>query len=442
MDIVNQLQDSLYIFDDPDNNIDIGSYLSLTNTYNETKMRNKLRLSKAYLKSTLNLNLGVKVPLYQQKFSNIEELIRCDQLKTSRPEFEHLIDCKPIEAHILDDTFRSTGVDKTSEFDKFVRRSSFRAKTSPKIFGKPSRQDILLYPLQKETVDKDIAKRGEECNVTDKSFFANNLNLGFYFDLKWNTGNINFLNCTGRTYLSINRTKVMVRKPDEAYPEFLDELQYFKDQAKENGYLFNLQDVECGSNLKLLMNFTIVQRKQFPYLALRHKVETIPHLAYRLTSSVDQVLHSEFGNPLHYNTTVDIKSFSVLAEFLRFNLEQVFINKGPSVGGEFMTMAWDQSGIGVRGEYNETDFFKKAFLALNPTSFFDLKAEGDEGMKPVFSITYLEDPSDDGTILIRINKKNWKSKLVEYFTGNYLYDKFSLENSSPPIKTTVHVDEL
>lgn len=61
------------------------------------------------------------------------------------------------------------------------------------------------------------------------------------------------------------------------------------------------------------MDFTIIQRKLFLYLALKHYVETAPsNDLFGLNSSITQKLNPELSNPLHHATEINIDSNSLI----------------------------------------------------------------------------------------------------------------------------------
>lgn len=423
------LPSKLFLYDPddkPESLLSIGSLFDLHTTYNETKMRNKLRLSKGYIKTSLLMNsFGPKtMTIAQNKISGLEELLRCDQLNSTRHfnEFNQMIDCKPIAAHVVDDTLDPAGSpDYRNELDQFVRRSSFRMKTKLLFkFGlNVQKSQLLLYPLKEDVAKREIELRGEECNVTDKNFFRNNLNLGHYFDFKISDreDGSGMLQCTGESYLSVNRTQILARYSNDLYPEFADEFDYLVSQSMKNGYLLSLKDVECGfEDFKpwtLNMDFTIIQRKQFPYLAVRHKIETSPiNLFFKFNSTVDQVLHSEFGDPFHYNTTIKIHSRAPLMDTLSFELSQVFVNNGTE-GFENMQLIKGNSALLVNAMYNSTIFAKLMQYYHVDHKTIDETKTAEAKIKNIFNLAFANSIDNEQIKLeLAINKKALIAKLT------------------------------
>lgn len=412
-------------YDTPEKIHKVGSIFNMQTTYNQSKSNDKLRLTSGYLKQLVMIDyLGGGIPIFKAKTSGAEEMLPCDQLKIRRVELKSPIDCKPVAAHIIDNSFHSTGSIDRNGFDKrFVRQSAYSMKSRfQHNFGTKLNIELILYPLQQDFVQKEVKLRGEECNVRDANFFENNMNLGHYFHFRHIGENYkSSFDCTGHSFLSVNKTKTLARMSNDLYPEYIDEVDFLVRQSKENGYLFSLNNVECkvdeSSPGSMNMNFTISQRKWFPYLAVRHNIETSPYRLLSSNSTIEQVLHSEFGDPSYYNTTVDLNFFNAFIDPLNFILTQSFENKGP--------VTIETTKLTTLGKVFLLVSFNSYERLAKTLKYYELQKED---LKGLFELRYV----DLGGETVRIEFDIAKQKLTDTF--GKLLKTFEVKEKVPPKK--------
>lgn len=403
----------------PEGSYRIGSLFSIDSSHNETKTENKLRLRKGYVKKTLLLNgFGAKIPVAEFKASGVDELLPCKELNAGIQ-----FNCKPIAAHVINNTVRLDSI--TSEFDQYVRRGSYRLKMKYfyRSFDLGLGEELLLYPLQEEFTLNEILSRGKECDIDDIEFFKNNLNFGHYFEYKISkTDKTTLLKCNGYSFLSVNKTQLYERNShNDNYPEFADQIEYLLTQARNNGYLFSLRDVVCGTGqlslFSLDIDFTIMQRKQFPYLTVKHYMETNPlSLLFNYNSSVIQKLNSQLGDPLYYTTEIEINSNSFV-EWLDFKLHQNFIHNSTGTFEDMTFLSKASRGITVNSILNEQLFIKlvKYFEVEQGSPITKNHMISDHYSKDLLEISYKDEAGENANIFVKFDKKRLIHRLKEVF---------------------------
>lgn len=339
--------------------LDYGTF-SFDVFFNETNTRSRLRLSKSYFKVLANANLpSLENPLGGYRVTNIEELVSCDNLTLVKPEYESLIDCKPLDQHLLDQTHRDRL--ETAGPNRFVRR--FVIKNKNKFAVLAQKNLAFVYPLREDVIQENIKSIVAESNVSQLNFVKPGWDLGYYFENQLNQYTDYESRCTGEFYWVVNRTSIFTPLKSPEIPDFIQAINYLAGEARDNGYLLSLKNLSCGSDLEFVMNFTICQKMEFPYLTVRHtmRLEPYQHL-FNYDANVTQYRDPETTDVFKYNTSIAIKSKSIL-DLLTFKLDQDFTNENMMKGFEHMLMTSSWGLVIVQGSWAAGEL-KKLFRLL------------------------------------------------------------------------------
>lgn len=398
--------------------------LNIESYFQEQKLEDRLRLSKAYIKHHVRSNLyESEDPLFTVKHSRVEELINCENLTTliKVEGIVSVIDCRPLEAHTIDDSYVSPVSDQT--ITQYVRRSSFRTKTGGTLFARSSRHDLLIYPLRREVTLGYLGTFIKLNELGDVKAINSKINLGYYVQAEITSKeSATPITCTGRVFLSINRSSIgYSRRSDDPYPEYVDDANFLLEQAQKNGYLISLHDFSCGVDdlpidVSLKIDFSLMQQHEFPYLFVHHTMTTSPlDVFLKYHAFVKQRPNNQAtGKPSEsYNTTVSIRSSSGLFKFMNFVLDQEISNDDLNTGFETAKFITTQFPIIVTSFWNKNEYFKQI-------RFMEVFKTLEEPLKDILNITFTNNAHKDGVIFLMELKK---TLLTKFWTGLDMLDK-------------------
>lgn len=339
----------------PQIHVDIGPYLSIDVRYNETRSDNKLRLSKFNMKHVMSVGSQEKIPILEIKSTVVEELINCNNLTLLNDDI--LIDCKPAQAHLAKEVKVTTGTDKSAT-DTYVKRNSIYQRGGVKVSKSIKlKHELALYPLQEDSIHESIKNASAELNLGELEPEKPTYKIGYYFEYIMGKDSPLMFECHGEVFLSINKSCIQVfRRKDSV--QWLESILY---HAEDSGYLLSFQNVICkkpGLDLfGLKTDFIVAQRKEFPYLAVKHTTVAYPlELVLNYEATVQQVRNNENANA--YNTSISITSRSAISDLFNFDLSQEFVNLETNSGSENMKLYHPQLALLVDSIWNEDDFVK------------------------------------------------------------------------------------
>lgn len=344
---------------------DVGP-LKMAVTYKENKFNDKLKLSKSVVNYFLT---DEQNPFYKHlmKATHREDLVRCENFLKEQPEMESLIDCKPLESHVLDAKMPAD----QPVASKYVKRTLLSHKTKLDFFSSmlnlefAPRQDYQLYPFEEDFTHQSIKRILHENNMTQ--------GLGFG-PLSVTSGHFVVANmsdrfhCTASLFISVNLTKpIAEREPGDNYPEYFHNRSLTGLKFFENGGFVSLQDASCGvptlPGPKLNMDFTLIYRQQFPYLTCSHSIRTKPiDKLWTYDGSITQSRDPSSSSGEAYNTSVQIQSSSAIVTGFNFNLAQNFTNTDFTTGNESMLLIHPILSAVVRGEWSPDTLLKSVAL--------------------------------------------------------------------------------
>lgn len=351
----------------PQDRIDLGAFLSLDLYYNQTKLTNKLRLSKSYIKGVINGGIGEKVPLINVKVTHVEELVPCENLTLRHQELADSIDCKSAQAHLTKDSSSAGKVGKPAT-DNYSKRSSIHMRVDARQpFQIKDKAELLLYPLKKNVVEKKIESCSSRHNLGELDPLKLRQDLGYYFQYTFSKNSLFQVQCSGELLVSVNKSTPIDFSGEYPTTDWMFEFHSILEHAIENSYLFSLENVICEKqNFDLVgmnVGFTIAQRQQFPYLTVKHTIVSSPlEQIFNYEGTVQQKRDSQ--NLDTYNTTISLKSRSMFAEFVNFNLEQEFVNLEKNSGFENMKLLHPKLAVLVDALWKEDGLVKNVNLYL------------------------------------------------------------------------------
>lgn len=369
---------------------------TIDSSYNRTNCLDKLRLSKFYFKTDFKIYNST---FLSTKLSQVDELLKCDNL-TVRREKLPLIDCKPLEAHLMDRIYEGV-IDQPTSVADYVKRSSLRFvnKYIKVILGHiTTRVDVHLYPLKKDVIHQNIASILAE-NKIGSGFSSNLFDVGYHFETNVTVRRGNSalpIKCTGNVIISLNTTNNIWSYDD--WQEFISEEGY------DNGILISFKDVTCfpgyvNEITTLSSNFTIIWRPVFPYITVNHSI-TSQLWDYQGYITQTRLPNDPVGA---YSTVIHIKSDSIL-DILNFELDQVFEISDSKTGFETMILQNTFMQIFVNAEWTIDSFVKSLKLVRLDSTNSNLS------MKPELFVSYEDKPDDEYVnITIKLDKNFFKS---------------------------------
>lgn len=357
----------------------------------ETKLKDKLRISKGFIKREIRYKNSVNnsSPIFSGKMNYREDLVRCDNLTLAQTDQQQLIDCQPLESFILDQTYNfdkpSLDSDKEtisesksgfkSNSNLYAKKTSARRKFNYFKLSPDYMIEYQIYSLRQDVVDRNIDSIVAGINLNQLNYQTMGHNkMGYYFQAylsnnrKMNIG----LECSGNLFISINETRFFSKVSNETYSEFEDEYEFVVQQGIDNGFLISLQSFTCKPvdqnqeqifsplEIGVNMEFTMVMKKDFPYFTLRHNMKVTPiEEIFTYDAHIDQIRSPEdHNNPYKYNTTVKITSRSGLYDSINFDLNQNFSSISEHEGSEQMNFFNPYIQSSVTSTWDENIFVK------------------------------------------------------------------------------------
>lgn len=160
-------------------------------------------------------------------------------------------------------------------------------------------------------------------------------------------------------------------------------------------------------DLAIAMNFSVILSQKFPYVTVSHTIKSTPIesiMDFESTVRQSAVKASKDA----YNTTVRIRSRSMIIPLMNFNLEQTFENKDSSTGTENMSLIGPFWTVLVQSLWNNKEFSKSAFLLRSI----------DETLSHALALTYRTMESDDlSNILDQFRKSALEPLINQYLFG-------------------------
>lgn len=427
----------------PSEHHDYGLF-SIDYYYNETKFKEKLRVSKSFFKMVVNEKfISSGSPISQMKISHLDELLRCNNLTWESSGVEHSIDCKPLGEQILGEPLFADEYKSKPATDKYVKRSSVRVKhkmpfIDDSLKGRMTRRDYLFYPLRQDVIQQNIQTLMTNNDFNDGlGFGANEEQLGFYFEFDSdrhirNVGLQSFdwlqflsAKCSGYLIMSINGSSIdnladSSSSFPENYPQFARELDRIFADAMDNGFLLSFRDVKCGFPDSMLpisvhQDFTLIKRNKFPYITCNHNMGLEPMGSlWKYEAFVKQTRQpTDFNKPDTYNTTISITSLSSILDMLKFKLDQTFAYQDNHKGHEVMTLVHPYMSALVQGEWSIDSLVKslKLFMMDAETNDFSIS---DGSIKPFTVVSYDNTPDSDYVkYTLKVLKKSFDSGKVK-----------------------------
>lgn len=335
----------------PHSLLDFYPFLTINFYKNETTQHDKLKASKSHflLEITSSLLVSNSSSLATVAYTRTEDMIQCDDLRFTK-EIQKIIECKTVDGHILDESLPEP--EMSLSFDNHhVRRSLVKLNAKPPSLSDSSEFEIgefLLYPLRSEVIEDQSQSILTEMELHELKFVHPNLKLGYYVEANIIAKTGWHLVCSGKVFLSVNRT----RTSQDPNPELAHEIYHLVHPSKNDGFFFSMSDMNCHRQSATIydafsvnIDLSIIKRVKFPYLTVRNRVSAKPiKMLFWYEAKLDQVRAPGVTDPHNYNTTLNVIGASFLTSL---DMNKVWVNTEEKSNWNEML----QFGLGVLNNF-------------------------------------------------------------------------------------------
>lgn len=350
--------------------LNINNFLSVDVKREDVRYQSRIKLEKTENVWSFN-NPLTKEPL-AVKFSDLSELVKCDQLELEGVTVDQL-DCKPLSHFLKPDEGAPSPDDGTM---RFVYRQSIWFKIKGGFFGS-SHMSMRLYDLSQAATLEMIQRQIGHWNATE---FYNKLHdppPGQYVQFnRTQKGSANSVTCHIKSLFAYDEPTAMEPESPTGQNSFQNDILNLIEVLIAQDFMYIVDGGTCGSNaapLGITFNFNIIRQSEFPFLRLHHDMHTTPlAIFWTYEANVDQQSLTNLSTD-PYNTTVSIKSLSPLPA-LSFQLNQTFQNEIDN-SIEFMKFVNTKFVALVDAIWKDGDFYKWFKLhSVRPDNATDFEA--------------------------------------------------------------------